>query len=141
MADMVCSRLTDGLVMVVHGRRQPSDREWLAYLRQMETWTLVRDRRMPVQLIFTLGGHPTAAQRELACATVRRVAPHPGRRVVLTNSRSAQTIARIAGLFIQMGELRWFGWDDVESALSFAEIALDAEQVRQERARLLLALT
>jgi hypothetical protein len=53
-------KVVDRLFLVVYGVANPTDAEWMAYLRTVERHGIDRT----VQLVFTRGGRPTSSQSQ-----------------------------------------------------------------------------
>jgi hypothetical protein len=63
-----------GLVILLHGRNNPSEAEWKPYIRLLDSALLRGD--MTRVLVITDGGHPTGSQQTAMNATLRSRVAH-----------------------------------------------------------------
>src|SRR5687768_5091560 len=111
-------RTVSRIHITAHGREPPSDEEWNAYLHDIKAHL----RELDALIVFTLGGAPTAAQRD-ATSKFWSGEPRRPRIAVLTPSVFVRTI--VTALSWAMGQqIRAFSADDLDSAFGYLTLTL-----------------
>lgn len=113
---------TENLLIVCHGRLNPSDDEWLEFTRLVSS---LRHRSAHMRtLIWTSGGGPTAAQRKslndaLAgeSSLVAVVSGHPGVRFL------------VSALALVNHDIKAFSPNEIPDALLYLGVSTDARRV------------
>ncbi|UQA62695.1 hypothetical protein [Polyangium aurulentum] len=130
--------LTEGLMVLVHGKEPPSDAEWDRYL---DAWFVFLGQRGESRLLVVdAGGPPTSAQRQRMVERVRGLSRPSGRVAILTEAPFARMVVNalaateeswLGGIYRAIkrtpGEsyvYRAFGKEDVRRALTWLELPL-----------------
>lgn len=112
----VASDYLHGTVLVAHGPGEPSDEDWAAYLDLI-------GKNLPEvqgQIVWSLGGAPTATQRGDARELVSPDG-HVPPTAVMTSSIAVRGIVTIFNWFYPK-RFKSFSLDNVEGALDYVEV-------------------
>lgn len=108
-----------GIVVIVHGKKEPTDTEWDDYI------DLIRgDEAQAVlgQLVYSLGGGPNAKQRARALGESRKPTPEEiPPCAVMTSSAAVRAIILIFS-WVYPNRYKRFAPDDLEGAAKFMKV-------------------
>jgi len=126
------------LIILIQGRRDPTDGEWAEYVRQTSAVLTQADARV---LVLTEGGHPTREQQGLMNSSMPR---HGIRVAVISPSVVARFVTSV--LVFANPDIRCFSPEQREQAyrhlgLLTIEVAQVEKQVKQLKESLGIAST